>query len=222
MPSENSDSLIPKPSAELSVGSGAERVLSEMTGDALKIHEQSLKPKSFKIGDVELCEPDYQFIVELAKRTEKDEKELLDEVVGIGHEREYFRNWNGYETIKEGRLTRIICENQIRDLTPLSGLTQLERLHLSENQITDVSPLANLTQLKILYLHQNQITDVSPLSNLTKLEVLCLVCNKITDVSPLSCLTKLEELLVGKNQITDISPLSNLTKLEQLHLSQIR
>ena len=59
MPSENSDALIPKPSAELSVGSGAERVLSEMTGDALKIHEQSLKPKFFKIGDVELCEPDY-------------------------------------------------------------------------------------------------------------------------------------------------------------------
>ena len=42
MPDEDSHSLIPRPSGELSVGSGAERILSEMTSDALKIHQEGL------------------------------------------------------------------------------------------------------------------------------------------------------------------------------------
>ena len=42
MPEENSGSLIPRPSGELSVGAGAERILSEMTSDALKIHQEGL------------------------------------------------------------------------------------------------------------------------------------------------------------------------------------
>ena len=242
MPSENSDSLIPKPSTELSVGSGAERVLSEMTGDALKIHEQSLKQKFFKIGDVELCEPDYRFIEELAKRTEWDEKELLDWLVGIDSETDWTEDWNGYETIKGGHLTRlhfdeiepavdmsqfadltqleILCifGSEIVELIDLSNLTQLRWINFAGCDLSDVSPLSNLTQLEELGLSDNQITDVSPLSNLTQLEKLFLTQNQITDVGPLSCLTQLEGLYLYGNQITDVSPLSNLTQLKELLL----
>ena len=42
MPEDNSHSLVPKPSGELSVGSGAERILSEMARDVLKIHQGGL------------------------------------------------------------------------------------------------------------------------------------------------------------------------------------
>ncbi len=47
----------------------------------------------------------------------------------------------------------LYARQQITDLTPLSGLTNLKTLQLFNNQITDVSPLANQTNLiKILEL----------------------------------------------------------------------
>ena len=49
MPEDNSHSLVPKPSGELSASSGAERILSEMTSDALKIHQGGLT-KSLEPG----------------------------------------------------------------------------------------------------------------------------------------------------------------------------
>lgn len=58
-----------------------------------------------------------------------------------------------------------LSENEISDLTPLSGLKNLEHLNLRSNQITDVSPLAELTNLKDLDLYYNEgITDYSPVS----------------------------------------------------------
>ncbi len=108
--------------------------------------------------------------------------------------------------------------NQITDVSPLAGLTNLETLDLGDNQITDVSPLAGLTNLQILWLEDNQITDVSPLAGLTNLQTLGLWGNQITDVSPLAGLTKLQRLWLGGNQITDVSPLAGLTNLQTLGL----
>jgi hypothetical protein len=80
----------------------------------------------------------------------------------------------------------ILYENQITDLTPLMGLTNLRELYLASNQITDVSPLRNLTDLEILRLSHNQITDISPLRGLSNLEHLSLQENPITDWSPVA------------------------------------
>ena len=96
-----------------------------------------------------------------------------------------------------------------------SGAT---RLHLAANEITDVSPLEGLTNLEWLNLGYNQITDISSLKGLTNLEELGLWDNEITDVSPLAGLTNLEELALHGNQITDVSPLAGLTKLHTLIL----
>ena len=49
--------------------------------------------------------------------------------------------------------------NQIIDVSPLSGLTNLSWLFLAGNQIKDVSPLSGLTNLSLLILHYNQITE---------------------------------------------------------------
>jgi len=72
-------------------------------------------------------------------------------------------------------------ENQITDVTPLAGLTNLQSLALNNNQITDVSPIAEFTNLKPLYvyLEDNQITDISPLAGLTNSVSLFLKGNPI-------------------------------------------
>ena len=110
--------------------------------------------------------------------------------------------------------------NDITDLSPLAGLTNLTRLHLEfNNNITDLSPLAGLTNLKILGLYGSNIPDLSPLSGLTKLKELWAIQCNIADVSPLSELTNLKILvLADNNNIPDLSPLSGLTKLKILGL----
>jgi internalin A len=69
--------------------------------------------------------------------------------------------------------------NQIRDVTPLAELAQLEQLTLSDNQIHDITPLAELTQLTELRLDQNQIRDIAPLFKLMQLKKLNLEANPI-------------------------------------------
>ena len=109
--------------------------------------------------------------------------------------------------------------SQITDLSPLAGLTVLTELELGDNQISDLSPLAGLTALTELDLGDNQISDLTPLSGLTGLEYLGLGGNQISDLTALSGLTGLSELNLDANQISDLTALSSLTDLEELDLS---
>ena len=114
--------------------------------------------------------------------------------------------------------------SQIKDISPLTNLTNLTSLDLSGNQIEDISLLTNLTNLTSLDLGNNQITDISALSNLKNLTTLNLSGNNITDISILKELTKLESLSLGgeysqKSQLSDISVLTNLTNLTNLSVS---
>ena len=105
---------------------------------------------------------------------------------------------------KENGATELYLSNdQISDLSSLTGLTNLERLYLSNNQISDLSPLTELTNLEWLYLSQNKITDLSPLAGLTNLEWLWLHENQNSDLSPLKGLTNLKWLYLRGNPITD-------------------
>jgi Leucine-rich repeat (LRR) protein len=112
--------------------------------------------------------------------------------------------------------------NQISDISPLSKLTELQRLYLSSNQISDLTPLSELINLTTLSLSNNQIIDISPLSNLTNLGgplgALDLGYNQITDVTPLSELTKLQRLILSYNQITDLTPLESLKNVSLMAL----
>ena len=105
------------------------------------------------------------------------------------------------------RLDQFLSSNSISDITPLSGLTNLEFLSLSFNSIVDVSALSGLTSLESLFLSSNSISDITPLSGLTNLEFLSLSFNSIVDVSALSGLTSLESLFLSSNSISDITPL---------------
>ena len=121
--------------------------------------------------------------------------------------------------------TFVLGCNGDSDLSPLAGLTNLTELWLAGNNIRDVSPLAGLTSLGYLVFLKNDIRDISPLAGLHKLYLLDLRNNNIRDVSPLSGLKALNSgrflmLQLGDNDITDISPLAGLTspELMELHL----
>lgn len=126
-------------------------------------------------------------------------------------------------------------KNEISDISPLSGLTNLEELNLSNNSINDLTPLNGLLNLKKLSLILSG-TDISSLSELTNLTDLYLGHHQISDLTPLSKLTNLTNLEVvgfsfssevrgGENNVVsaidDLSPLSGLTKLKHLSLIHI-
>ena len=113
--------------------------------------------------------------------------------------------------------------NQISNLVPLSGLTNLTYLDLFGNEITNVSALSGLTNLTHLDLGWNEdITDISALSGLTNLTRLTLLALKITDISALSGLTNLADLDLRQTKIKDISALSGLRRLQLLELDNIK
>jgi internalin A len=50
--------------------------------------------------------------------------------------------------------------NQISDVSPLSGLVNLDELDLDDNLISDISPLYGLTNLTTLYIDENNIKKI--------------------------------------------------------------
>ncbi|MGN0670869.1 MAG: leucine-rich repeat domain-containing protein [Oscillospiraceae bacterium] len=110
--------------------------------------------------------------------------------------------------------------NQISNVSPLAGFTNLTGLWLDYNQIDDITPLSRLTNLKYLGLHNNKISDISPLSGITNLTSLGLGYNQISDISPLAGHKNLTSLGLERNQISDIIALSGLTNLTDLRLRE--
>ena len=113
----------------------------------------------------------------------------------------------------------LLFYNQIDDISAVSGLINLTSLHLDENQINDICAVTGLTNLTSLYLDENQISDISIVSGLINLTSLHLGNNQISDISAVSGLTNLTTLRLGQNQISDISAVSNLTNLTYLYLN---
>lgn len=119
--------------------------------------------------------------------------------------------------------------NQITDLTPLRGLTNLTELYLSHNQInrnpriTDLTPLSGLTNLTVLRLSFSLASSdlmplsLTPLSGLTNLTELDLSFNRLTDITPLSSLTNLKVLYLTGNPLND----SGWSILEHIELDRL-
>jgi hypothetical protein len=110
-----------------------------------------------------------------------------------------------------GELTGLsLHNNQLDDITVISGLEKLTSLSLGNNSIENIKSLSNLTNISWLYLNNNKITDLSALSHLTNLEVLDLSGNPITDLAPLSNLSKLTHLDLRDSNVTDWSPVEHV------------
>ena len=111
------------------------------------------------------------------------------------------------------------AENDVTDLSPLAGLTNLQTLYgWSNKQLSDISPLANLGQLRYLDLGACDISDITPIEKLTRLENLNLSYNQIENIQPLTNLKQLTELGLKANNIVDIRPLTHLTNLKTLRI----
>jgi len=138
----------------------------------------------------------------------------------------------------------IIADTEVKDLSPLSSLNNLQAVFFIGCNITaDLASLSNLPSLRALDIRRSPVSDLSPLGNMTNLNELCITGlgeagisalsalshltnlttlklfeNNIQDISPLSNLTGLTELDLSFNEISDIAPLSNLTNLTTLRL----
>ncbi len=117
-------------------------------------------------------------------------------------------------------LQRLYLSNtQVQELSPLAGLTELRELSLGNTQIRDLSPLVGLAELQRLYLSNTQVRGLSALAGLTELQRLCLDNTQVRDLSPLAGLRKLQRLDLSSTQVSDLSPLAGLTELRVLFLS---
>lgn len=118
----------------------------------------------------------------------------------------------GYTAYKPGK--------RIMDLSPISGLTQLDQLFLKGDGIDDISDLKNLTNLTSLWLNENQIQDISVVRGMKKLSQLSLCGNKLTDVQAAMDLPRLRSLDLSRNAIETLpEDMSGLKSLISLDLS---
>ena len=114
---------------------------------------------------------------------------------------------------------------EVRDLSPLAGLTKLQNLSLPVN-VPDLDALSGMTDLRNLQLTyygnnaERSLTDIGGLSGMTKLTVLELEMGDVKDLSPLSELTELTDLtLRGNFRPADLGFLSGMAKLRTLRLN---
>ncbi len=113
----------------------------------------------------------------------------------------------------------IVSNNNLTDLSVLSGITSLEKITFHNNKVKDISFLKNLKNVTVVCADKNGISDLSPLSGLTKLEEFWAYGNNFTDISPLKNCKKLRCVNIGGSSIDDVSPLTNGQALDQLNLS---
>ncbi len=80
-------------------------------------------------------------------------------------------------------------------------MTQLKVLNLPNNELKDITPLSSLVNLQKLDLEANYISDLTPVSNLKKLVFLSFVANEIRDVRPVVELSKTAYINVQNQKI---------------------
>lgn len=174
-------------------------------------------------------------------RLDPDEKNLSLDGMGIKN--------GDMETVASFRLlTKLsLRDNEISDISALSGLSGLVSLDLGDNQVEDISALKNLKLLKSLNLDNNPVEDISPLKELKSLKTLsirgmeinkgelielgeampgCAIFSGEAPESPAYinlggiCFTSdITELDLSGRELTDISVLSNCRSLRRLNLS---
>lgn len=116
--------------------------------------------------------------------------------------------------------TLIASNNEITDVSALSGMTGMKTLDLGYNKITDVSALSGMTELESIYLQKNEeLESLHGLENAEKLvEIYAAQCS-LNDISALANSTKLDTVYLSDNKIEDISALSGMNEMRYLSLS---
>jgi len=64
--------------------------------------------------------------------------------------------------------------NLITNISPITGLVNLESLHLEDNSISDISAMTNMTKLVDVLLGGNSIAEITSLSGKATIQYLSL------------------------------------------------
>jgi hypothetical protein len=117
-------------------------------------------------------------------------------------------------------LTELVLNRVVsNDLSPLSALVGLRKLHLEGARIVDLSPLSRMTSMVDLNLKRSAVQDLTPLSRLTNLRKLRLERATVSDLTPLSHMSDLTELNLNEAIAEDLSPLAGMTEMRILSLN---
>ena len=101
-----------------------------------------------------------------------------------------------------------IGHNRVTDLSFLYDLPHLKVLIVACNiELKDITPIGSLKELQYLEIFKNDINDISCLANCTELVDLNICFNRISDWSPLEGLTHLRRLwMFNSNNYSDNIP----------------
>jgi Leucine-rich repeat (LRR) protein len=115
----------------------------------------------------------------------------------------------------------VLCYLNVTNLSPLAGLTGLQRLTIVSVPVEDLAPLAGLAGLQVLNLSQLPASDVTPLAGLRSLKALSLQFGiRISELAPIADLQSLRYLSLESNRyVRDIIAVSKLTALTRLNLA---
>ena len=136
------------------------------------------------------------------------------------------------------KLTHLDIPCGIKDLTPLSNLTDLQSLSArngggisgSDTSLEPLRSLTNLTELELsldTYQDHEITVDLSPLADLTNLQTLSISAQNsswdpptpsLSNLSALANLKDLRTLELRFSNVTDISPLRELTNLQSVSI----
>jgi internalin A len=100
-------------------------------------------------------------------------------------------------------------------------LTGLKHLYLGKGQLRDLSPISGLTQLESLIAPANEVEDLKPIEKLVKLDRLDISKTRVKDITPIGTLVNLTEIQMDDTPIVDElktltvkgSPIENLDVL---------
>ncbi len=107
--------------------------------------------------------------------------------------------------------------------TKLKGILKEQKINISENhEIRDLSPLSELTELREINCSNSMVTDLFPIRNLNHLEILNCSETPVDDIQAMHYTTTLKDLNCGFTLINDLSPINGLVNLENLNCEGIK
>ncbi len=142
-----------------------------------------------------------------------------------------FKNQLGIDGPVDHRVLRNLVEIEkldlsnypkLRNLEPVSRLTNLKGIDVSGTEIDDLIPLRNLTELEFLDCSNTKITSIEPLKYSLNLRVLRLDSTRITDGNMLDAFKDLEQLSLYQTYLQTMEPISGLEKLRILNIGKTR
>tara|TARA_Y100000385_G_scaffold289529_1_gene359268 strand:- start:1656 stop:4289 length:2634 start_codon:yes stop_codon:yes gene_type:complete len=116
-----------------------------------------------------------------------------------------------------------LSNNQIiKDLKPISELSQLKEINIINTNINDLEPIRNLKNIEVLNCSGSAVEDLSSLRYLSSLISLNLSSTKLVDLTAIGGLENITKLNISNSHVEDITPLETIYSLNQLDISHTR